>query len=283
MIFKNTQKILCYLTFVFFSICSLLNAQNFTQVSNKENNFLIGNIDYNALTLYTEATSSSDSGNRDNRNTQIILQNTAEIKIENNLYYMLTSMIFDSDRKIADVINENPDLDIEILGMMKKSRLLGISYPRRHSITVSMALNLHEENGLNIFKTLYKYSFRYNPRPLVTYFDALRDYDALIIDARELNLTPAIFPTIYDEDGNMIYNVSFVNQSAVEERGLVKYLYSAKDIDSEFRSPYSIVARSKRGYNKCDIVISNNDAMLIFANQGLNTAMKNAIVYVIVD
>ncbi len=283
MIFKNKQKILCYLTFIFFSFCCILNAQNFRPVHNKENNLLIGNVDYNTLTLYTEATSSSDRGYRDNRNIQIILQNTAEIKIENNLYYMLTSLIFDSERRISDVIDENPDLDIEILNMMKKSRLLGISYPRRNSITVSMALGLHEDKGSNIFKTLYQYSFRYNPRPLVTYFDALRNYDALIIDARDLNLNPAIFPSIYDEDGNMIYNVSFVSQSAVEERGLVKYLYSAKDIDEEFKSPYSIVARSTRGYHKCDIVISNNDAMLIFANQGLEAAMKNALVYVIVD
>ncbi len=283
MIFHRTQKILCYLFLIFTSFCGILSAQNYRQINNKEDNLLIGNIDYNTLTLYTEATSSSDSGNKDNRNIQIILQNIAEVKIENNLYYMLTSLIFDADRKIADVIDENPNLDIDILNMVKKSRLLGISYPRRNSITVNMALNLHQENGLNIFKTLYKYSFRYNPKPLVTYFDALRDYDALIIDARGLNLNPAIFPSIYDEDGNMIYNVSFVNQSAVEERGLVKYLYSAKDVDSDFKAPYSLVARSTRGHNKCDIVIANNDAMLIFANQGLQTAMKNAIVYVIVD
>ncbi len=283
MIFNNTRKILCYLNLVFFLACPITNAKNHREIRNEEDNLVIGNVDYNTLTLYTESTSSSDSDNKDNRNIQIILQNIAEVKIENNLYYMLTSLIFDSDRKIADVVAEHPDLDIEILNMVKKSRLLGISYPRRHSVTVNMALNLHQEKGLNIFSTLYKYSFRYNPRPLVTYFDALKNYDALVIDARGLNLNPAIFPSVYDEDGNMIYNVSFVNQSAIEERGLVKYLYSAKDVDSEFKAPYSLVARSTRGYNKCDIVIANSDAMLIFANEGLQKAMKDALVYVIVD
>lgn len=280
MIFRYIRSYLVLFLLCCFSF--FVYPSNYVDIINTDDNSILGRIDYSTITLYTDSTSSWDDVETYTRDVQVVLQDRAEIYAQNKLYYMFTSLVFDADNKILDIVNQYPDLNERVLDIIKQPSLLGVSYPKRDSVKVDMSLPLYKKGGISIFEIFYDYTFKYNPKPMLTYFSASKNFDGLIIDARNLDINPAVFPSVYDEDGNLIYNVSFVTEEAINERGFLRYVYSPNDINDDFEAPYSLVAWGIRGHNKCDIVISNDDARLIASNEGLQNAIKNSKIYVII-
>lgn len=89
-------------------------------------------------------------------------------------------------------------------------------------------------------------------------------YTGIIIDCRHLPLKPAIFPKIYNEDLKEIYSINFCDSLNLIENGLISYV---KSLDSAYRHkrvgnfPFYISGLKIIGKNKCDIIISNRDAL----------------------
>lgn len=261
---------------IIFVLPALLFSQNLSRMI-KINE---GNVDFSTFTIYADHTSSRENQSILPSDMQIILQNEAEVESQNKIYFTLTSMVFDSDLYVSDVLNDNPSLNEKALSLIRKSTLAGVSYPSRNSIKVDLALPLNKKGQYNIFDMFYNVVYRYDPKPLITYFNAAKDFDCLVIDARGLDINAAIFPSVYDEDGNLIYDISFVDEKYLSEEGYLKYIFDAKDI-TKLTNPYSIVAWGARGRTKCDIVISNEDARLIASNKGLQNALRRCNVVVI--
>jgi len=89
-------------------------------------------------------------------------------------------------------------------------------------------------------------------------------YTGLVIDTREVNLTPAIFINVYNESGekvcgpiHIIYRVTGNDIEDIQEKRLG-------------HNPLRILAKGTSGKNNVDIVISNKDADEI-TNNVLNT------------
>ncbi|MEO0096564.1 MAG: hypothetical protein ABIK78_00505 [candidate division WOR-3 bacterium] len=92
------------------------------------------------------------------------------------------------------------------------------------------------------------------------------NYTGIIIDCRHLSLKPAIFPKIYNEDLKEVYSVNFCDSLSLINNGLVSYV---KTLDEAYHHkkagsfPLYISALKTFGKNKCDIVISNSDALTL--------------------
>ncbi len=92
-------------------------------------------------------------------------------------------------------------------------------------------------------------------------------FTGAIIDARHLDLKPALLPKIVDENGEEIYSVEYVNRPAVEQNGLVAYRKTLDAATKDLRvgaSPLMVRALKTAAANT-DIVISNIDAALLHA------------------
>ncbi len=90
------------------------------------------------------------------------------------------------------------------------------------------------------------------------------NYTGIIIDCRHLSLKPAIFPKIYNEDLKEVYSVNFCDSLSLIENGLVSYVKTLEEAYSHKKvgfSPLHISALKTLGKNKCDIMISNSDAL----------------------
>ncbi|RMF65976.1 MAG: hypothetical protein D6743_07130 [Calditrichaeota bacterium] len=93
-------------------------------------------------------------------------------------------------------------------------------------------------------------------------------YSSVIIDARGLKLAPGLFPRVVDEAGKEIYGVEYVDRAVAEKLGLVAYHSNLAAAFKDRRAgsePLVIRARRVAGPNSCDVVVSNNDALLIHA------------------
>lgn len=95
-------------------------------------------------------------------------------------------------------------------------------------------------------------------------------YTAVLIDARDIMLNPALFPKIFNEDSQEVYGVNFAVPEYLESQGLVTYMTSLTDAfnnDLLGINPLRITALKSTGEYKTDIVISNASAKMMHSSQ----------------
>ena len=271
---------------LFVTINILLFAQ-YTSVTN--NNILVntgeGRVDYTTYTIYADATADFITDTRLHPEALLILQQQAEEETVKTLYDTLGNIPIDSDDTIYNIIENNIILKEKVVSSINNARLVGISYPSRTSVKVLMALDMTTNNlmadlvnNINVYKT----------DTIITYFDTGTDYDSLVIDARNIGFTPSLFPTVYDENGNAIYSIAYINKAIAATNGYITYstnsfLTNGNITNIVGQNPYNIVAWRARGRLASDLVIGNEDASIIMSSTKLKNAIKNCKVVFIID
>ncbi|HEX9652627.1 MAG TPA: hypothetical protein VGA99_02855 [bacterium] len=91
-------------------------------------------------------------------------------------------------------------------------------------------------------------------------------FTGLLVDARDLELRPAVLSRICNEDGEEIYGVGFVTRQIALETGLVAFRKDRNLRDGRVGAdPLIIRALKTTGALNSDIVVSNSDALIIHA------------------
>jgi hypothetical protein len=112
------------------------------------------------------------------------------------------------------------------------------------------------------------------------------EYTGLIVDARKLNLRPALVPKILNQKGELVYSQQSLDQRDLIKMGLVGY---AKDVDAAARNqrvtadPYVISGLSATGDKKTDVVISDRDAQIVLTTAPYTGYLKNGRVMIVYD
>lgn len=244
-----------------------------------------GRVDYTTYTIYADATADMITDKALQPEAFLILQQQAEEETIKTLYDTLARVSINSDYTIYNLIENDKDLTEKIMDSLNNARLLGVSYPTRTSVRVLMALDIITNNLISDF---IKSVNSYKTEPIVTYFDAGEDYDSLVIDARNIGFNPSLFPTIYDEDGNAIYDIAYIDKKSAATNGYITYSTNSYLTNENIKNvigtnPYNVVAWRTRGRLSSDLVIGNEDASIIMSGVKLKTALKNCKVVFIID
>ena len=141
-----------------------------------------------------------------------------------------------------------------------------------------LALNMnHQMNLANIGILMIKHRYPYSPKEPIQQV-ASRKYTGIIIDARgslpvqgefvQDQVDPCFFPTVWDDDMNLLYEKNMTNAAIAQKEGIVHYDYS--DDESRYQDrigndPLRIRARKVYGINRTDPIISRNDALKILS------------------
>jgi hypothetical protein len=111
-------------------------------------------------------------------------------------------------------------------------------------------------------------------------------YTGLIIDARGLNVKPAMAPKVLNEDGKEVYGSAWINRDYAVREGMVGYLKDRDAAQSNPRvtdKPLMVKALKVSGDARVDTVISNTDALMLqSASQNL-TMLQKCRVIILVD
>jgi hypothetical protein len=94
------------------------------------------------------------------------------------------------------------------------------------------------------------------------------DYTGIIIDCRDTQLTPCLFPKVFDEKLQEVYSINFAAPQYVIERGLITYMRG--DVVDHQRlgdNPLRISALDAVGDKQTDIRISASDARRIHGSK----------------
>ncbi len=127
----------------------------------------------------------------------------------------------------------------------------------------------------DLAKKLVNHKQPYNPEKPIEYTPS-RPYSGIIIDARgsqpvhgeyvESPVYPCLFPQIWDDQMNRVFEKNLVDPAVVISEGLVKYHYSDNLTDYEEKvgsDPLYIKASQVYGRNRCDPIIKHKDALKI--------------------
>lgn len=150
-------------------------------------------------------------------------------------------------------------------------------------------------NVNNLGKELVKHYFSYIPEKPIDIIPS-RKFSGIIIDARgaypvhgeyiKSQIYPCFFPTIWDDQMNIVYEKGIVSPETVKKNGLTGFHYSDNIEDYQDRvgiDPLYIRANEVYGRNRTDPIISRRDALKIFAEPENIKLLQEGRVVILLD
>ena len=109
-------------------------------------------------------------------------------------------------------------------------------------------------------------------------------YSGLVVDARQLDLNPALVPTISAENGPEVYGTAFVSREFAVQRGISCYindLAAALKHERVGPNPLVIKALATGGEGNADLIISASDASKVLGASDHLSFLKECRVIVV--
>jgi hypothetical protein len=101
-------------------------------------------------------------------------------------------------------------------------------------------------------------------------------------------LKPALFPRVYDENMNLIFDKTYVKPESLKQWGMVQYSNEIPDSFLETRErigmkPLKISLREIYGKNDCDLIISQEDGSRILSSTEISDWLREGRILIIID
>jgi len=183
----------------------------------------------------------------------------------------LLSLYEDSNKNLSDMVIEQKLTLDQVYDFI----MGGYKTPDVFSQDIKYLKTTNSLNINDIGKLLVNHKRSYNPEKPIEYA-ASRAYSGIIIDARgsypvhgeyvESEIYPCLFPQIWDDQMNRVFEKNLVDPKVVSSEGLVKYHYSDNNEvyeDKVGSDPLYIKATQVYGRNRCDPIIKHKDALKI--------------------
>ena len=197
---------------------------------------------------------------------------------------LITSINVDNEKTLKDYMNE-PALNSKINNFINHNfKITDIEYTDE-SVIVYVSYFLYGEEGLlnqfvggnepDVIPFNYEKFVSY---PLTNNYS----YAGLVVSAPNIEITPALNPKIYSENGNLIYDSRFIETKPAVASGIVNY----------GKTPFNLLKKVNLQYYHCsaiktttfrgsDIVISDEDAKTLLSNPKTIENLKNAKVIIL--
>ncbi|WP_051537993.1 OmpA family protein [Treponema sp. C6A8] len=203
----------------------------------------------------------------------------------------LLSLYNDSKYTLSDmVVSGQLSLD-QVYHFIKN----GYKTPDVFSKDLTTLDSINTLNVNNLGKELVKHYFSYTPEKPIDII-ASRKFSGIIIDARgaqpvhgeyiKSQVYPCFFPTIWDDQMNIVYEKGIVSPDTVKKNGLTGFHYSDNIEEYQDRvgiDPLYIRANEVFGRNRTDPIISRKDALKIFAEPENIKLLQEGKVVILLD
>lgn len=203
----------------------------------------------------------------------------------------LLSLFADSNSYLSDmVITEQITLDQIYNFITGGYKTPDVFSPDAKELNTTNYLNIKELN-----KELVQTKFASKPERTIEMIPS-RQYTGIIIDARgalhihgeyiDSQTYPCLFPKIWDEDMNLVYEKNYAKPEIIKKDGLAGYHYSDDISNYEDRvgpDPLYIRAKEVFGRNRTDPIIKHKDALKILTVPENLELLANGRVMILLD
>ena len=229
--------------------------------------------------------------NRPFGQAKLMARRAAVVEAQRNLLETVKDVAIDSETNVEMSMTLNDTIHSEISGVIRGARVIDEEYiPEDGIYRVTMSVPMYGVGSLGqvVFDNVIGNNQKVPvPAPSPAYNPSTQlngNYTGLVIRARGAGLVRTFCPAIYDTSGRAIYGVYNVDKKYAIDYGVVGYAKGQQGWD-QVRMGTSragsnplvvdIVEVRQRVANKCDVVISVEDADRILAENRYSHFLDN--------
>lgn len=229
--------------------------------------------------------------NRPFGQAKLMARRAAVVEAQRNLLETVKDVAIDSETNVEMSMTLNDTIHSEISGVIRGARVIDEEYiPEDGIYRVTMSVPMYGVGSLgqvvfdNVIGNNQKVSV---PAPSPAYNPSTQlngNYTGLVIRARGAGLVRTFCPAIYDTSGRAIYGVYNVDKKYAIDYGVVGYAQGPQGWDKVRMGTsragsnplvVDIIEVRQRVANKCDVVISVEDADRILAENRYSHFLDN--------
>lgn len=191
-----------------------------------------------------------------------------------------------SETIVRNAFVENDVIVSKVRGVIKNFKQVDIRYLSDGSVEVDVEVPISGILRNFLFPKKFKFKKPEDANFEKTPSNSTEIFTGLIVDARGLDIVPAIAPKIFNEDGNEVYSVAGVNRDCAVQIGFAGYEKDMQKANTNERvkgNPIIVKSIKAAGTNKTDVVISNSDAAKILAAAGSADFIEKCKVMIVLD
>lgn len=212
---------------------------------------------------------------------------------------MIMSVRIDAKRTISAYLSEDAELAARVRGVVQNSPLkrpamfedggeISVSEKLRGKLAeLVLPTTIQFQSGIPPrLSTSMEQSLTYNEGAPEEVGTGTSGYTGVIIDARGIQVTPALTPVIYGQDGLGAYGAFLVSRANAIDKGVVAYANTADPAALRERvgsRPLVIRALSAFGSWRTDLIISSPMARLVRALMRAGEAVDNCRVVIVLN
>jgi hypothetical protein len=245
-----------------------------------------GKIDYTTAVITAVGIGAPPANPANPAQARAMAERAAQVVAYRNLLEAVKGVRVDSTTLVENFMTTSDVIKTEVSGIIQGSMVMDKKYMSDGSVEITVGMKL---TGA-LAETLLPKSPTTPPVLMTPSTGAPAPagqlYTGLIIDARGLNVKPAMAPKVLNEDGKEVYGSAWINRDYAVREGMVGYMKDRDAAQSNPRvadKPLMVKALRVSGDARVDTVISNADALMLqSASQNL-TMLQKCRVIILVD
>ncbi len=228
-----------------------------------------GAIDWGAGVVRARGSGVIDPGDPNPARARLMAERAAVVVAQRNLLEIIKGVRVDSDTKVENFVTRYDVIYSHVEGVVRGARQVGPAKFDSLAGIVEVELEVNLTGPQSVADALNP-AFTPAPtaQPPTTASAAVREffrqYSGLVLDAGNTGLKPALFPKIYDEDGNILLDTrDYYQFTGATGQQFLYYINRLDEILArpEFAGqPLVLKIKQVRGKLGADIVLSRQDA-----------------------
>lgn len=222
---------------------------------------------------------------------KIMARRAAIVDAQRNLVETIQGTAVDSETTVNNFILTDDVVKTKVSGLIKGATVVDEELLEDNMYRVVMSVPMY---GVGSVAEIAYDAVIGNNQPqnipmadnafIESYTPAENMYTGLVIDASGSELEKTFCPAIYDTNGRVIYGVNNVDKDYAISNGIVEYSNNINSLNTRAGVKpivIKIVSLKSRVVNKCDVIISVDDAdRLLVENQRSRFLDRYAVVFV---
>jgi hypothetical protein len=228
-----------------------------------------GVIDWGAMVVRARGSGVVDPGDPNPGRARLMAERAAVVVAQRNLLEIIKGVRVDSDTKVENFVTKFDVIYTHLEGIVKGARQVGPAQFDSATGVVEVELEVNLAGPQSVTDALEPALLQPGAitpevKTTASVREFLQKYSALVFDAGNSGLKPALFPKIYDEAGNLLLDTKELYQyTGTTGQKVIHYIGKLDEILSrpEFANqPLVLKIKQVRGKMGADIVLSKEDA-----------------------
>ncbi len=180
-----------------------------------------------------------------------------------NLLDLVGRIKIDSRTTVKDLIQQSEPLGNKVQDLVARVTLKKVRFRNKGRVEATVSISMNGPLSEMILPQSISAIDSVQSSKAASQNSDKEAFTGVLVDCSGIKLRPALFPTIVDEEGQLVYGSPHIHREQAVKRGIAVYVRSADGVEKEERvGPRPLVLRAIRAAKTgpSDIVVSNTDA-----------------------